>query len=501
MTDTQELRPGTLVTPSIRLVRLLGQGGMGSVWIGEHLRLRTQVVVKFMAAEYALNQEAMQRFEREASLAAQAKSPHVVQVFDHGVSELGLPYIAMELLEGEDLGQRIARQGQIPPQQFADWLTQACKGLGRAHAKGIVHRDIKPENIFLCDNDGEVLVKVLDFGIAKSEAAAGFSGTRTGAFLGTAYYMSPEQTMGVKDLDHRSDLWALGVVAFYALTGTRPFDGEAIGPLVMAITSLPIPTISSRNPALAPLDDWMARALCRDRTQRFESAKQMAEAFAAAVHAPMQHAVSSVPQPPAAAPAPTFTHGAPARTGPTLSASTMAPSVRSGARDETDALPAAVPKRGAPWLAIGLGAVVLLGGGALAAMRVLGSGESAALTSASAAAAAVPEPKPAEPTPVIATAPPAAVAEPAPAAAAPSAAASLAPATPAALRAPGSQAPSKPTDKPADKPIEKPSAAAPAVPAPAAAAPAAPAPAAEPVKRAPAATASARSNPLRMQIE
>ena len=495
MTEMQELGPGTLVTPAIRLVRLLGRGGMGSVWIGEHLRLRTQVVVKFMAAEYALNQEAMQRFEREASLAAQAKSPHVVQVFDHGVSEQGLPYIAMELLEGEDLGQRIARQGLIPPQQFADWFAQACKGLGRAHAKGIVHRDIKPENIFLCDNDGEILVKVLDFGIAKSDAgAAGFSGTRTGAFLGTAYYMSPEQTMGVKDLDHRSDLWALGVVAYYALTGTRPFDGEAIGALVMAITSLPIPAISSRNPGLSQLDAWMERALCRDRSQRFESAKQMAEAFAAAVHGPAPHAVSSLPQPPAAQ-APALTQGAtPARTGPTLSASTMAPSVRSDPRADTGALSATVPKQSPPWLAIGVAAAVLVGGAALAAVRVLGNSPSAALASASATPAAVQAPKLAEPTPTLAPAAPVTATPDVPASA-PSSATSVSAAAAAPVRATGSRTPSrspeKLADKPANKPAEKPVAPAPASPVAQ--------PAAEP-KRAPTA-APARPNPLRMQIE
>src|SRR5689334_9146468 len=121
-----------MVTPSIRLVQLLGRGGMGSVWIAEHLRLQTRVVVKFMAPEYTENREAMQRFEREATLAAQAKSPHVVQVFDHGVSELGLPYIAMELLDGEDLAARIKRDRVIPPPLYADWLTQICRGLGRA---------------------------------------------------------------------------------------------------------------------------------------------------------------------------------------------------------------------------------------------------------------------------------------------------------------------------------------------------------------------------------
>jgi serine/threonine protein kinase len=279
------LHSGELVTSSIRLIKLLGRGGMGSVWLAEHLRLRTQVVVKFMAPEYVANASAMERFEREATLAAQAKSPHVVQVFDHGISNRGDPYIAMELLDGEDLAQRLERDRIIAPAVYAGWLAQICRGLSRAHSRGIVHRDIKPENIFLCDNDGEILVKVLDFGIAKSDRAnSDFSATRTGALLGTAYYMSPEQTMGAKDVDLRSDLWSLGVVSYLALTGVRPFDGSAIGELVMAITANPVAPPSRHNPALgAGIDAWFARALARARDERFASAREFAETFMNAI--------------------------------------------------------------------------------------------------------------------------------------------------------------------------------------------------------------------------
>jgi len=278
------LAVGTMVTPSIRLVRELGRGGMGSVWVAEHLRLHTQVVVKFIVQEHMQSPEVIARFEREASLAAQAKSPHVVQVFDHGIAENGLPYIAMELLEGEDLGNRLDR-GVIAPHVFADWLSQACKGLARAHAKGIVHRDIKPENIFLTDNEGDVLVKILDFGIAKADPSSGFASTQTGAVMGTAYFMSPEQTMGLRTVDHRTDLWALGVVTYLALTGIRPFEGETIGQLVVAITQGSIEPLASHHPALAPLDPWMTRALARDPEARFQSAKDLAEAFTTAVAA------------------------------------------------------------------------------------------------------------------------------------------------------------------------------------------------------------------------
>ena len=302
------IQSGIHVTANIRLVRLLGEGGMGSVWVADHLGLHTQVVVKFVARDLADNPEIRERFAREAALAAQAKSPHVVQVLDHGTSDLGLPYIAMELLEGEDLGQRIARDGMIAPPLFAQWLTQACKGLSRVHAKGVIHRDIKPDNIFLSDTDGEIVVKVLDFGIAKGADNPALSGTRTGALLGTAYFMSPEQTMGSRSIDLRTDLWSLGVTAYLALTGTRPFECDSIGAIVHAITSDPIPPPSSLNPALGPaIDAWMAKALARPVEERFASAKEMAEAFtqAALGLAPPSSTLALSTAPPAASAQPT----------------------------------------------------------------------------------------------------------------------------------------------------------------------------------------------------
>ena len=360
-----ELRSGILVTPTIRLERLLGSGGMGSVWIAQHLALRAHVVVKFIAREYASNPEARLRFEREATLAAQAKSPHVVQIFDHGTSLFGLPYIAMELLEGQDLGKRIEREGgRIQPLVFANWLTQACRGLARAHAKGITHRDIKPENIFLCDDDGHILVKVLDFGIAKHEGGAtNFSGTQTGAMLGTAYYMSPEQTLGQKDVDARADLWALGVVAYYALTGKRPFDGSTLGAVAIAITSAPLVPPSAHDARRGPgIDAWMAKALARSREQRFQSAKAMADAFEQALTESSLGATDRDagwdPQPAAA----TLASNAPP---PLRAPSTMSPSTKSaGGAASAVITPNAKPRHAA------LGAV-LAGLAALSAIAIV----------------------------------------------------------------------------------------------------------------------------------
>ena len=258
---------------------------MGSLWLAYHLTLRVRVVVKFIAAEFAGNQEAMARFQREAAATMAAKSAHVVQILDYGFTEDLVPFIAMEYLEGEDLAKKIARESRINPWEFAEILKQACKGLTRAHAQGIIHRDIKPENIFLTYVDDELVVKVLDFGIAKADVAAWeCPPTWTGMFLGTLFYMSPEQTRGAKSVDHRTDLWSLGVVTYYALTGALPFEGEAIGTLVEQITVSDIREPSQRFSALGPaIDAWMSRALSRDVNQRFGSAKDMAVAFEAAV--------------------------------------------------------------------------------------------------------------------------------------------------------------------------------------------------------------------------
>jgi eukaryotic-like serine/threonine-protein kinase len=280
-----ELREGQLINASIRLDRVLGRGGMGSLWIAYHLRLKVRVVVKFIAAEFAGNPDVMARFQREAAATMAAKSAHVVQILDYGFTEDGVPFIAMEYLEGEDLATKIAREVRIAPWEFAEILKQACRGLTRAHAQGIIHRDIKPENIFLTYVDDELAVKVLDFGIAKADCAAlECPSTRTGVFLGTVYYMSPEQTMGAGNVDHRTDLWSLGVVAYYALTGVLPFEGDAIGNLVEQITASAIRPPSHHLPVLGPaIDAWMRRALARHVSQRFGSAKDMAIAFETAV--------------------------------------------------------------------------------------------------------------------------------------------------------------------------------------------------------------------------
>ncbi len=274
-----EFTPGTLINPNVRLVRLLGVGGMGSVWVADHLSLQTQVAVKFISPELVkADPNIIARFNREATISAQIKSPHVVQTFDHGVMDAETPFIVMELLEGESLEDRVDRAGPLSLADTGLVVTQTAKALNKAHKLSVVHRDIKPDNLFLVDADDELFVKVLDFGVAKHTHMPSHSVvTSTGTMVGTPEYMSPEQVLSAKGVDHRADLWALGVVAYYALTGEVPFSGETLGSLCVAIAGAQFVPASQLRAALPkPLDQWFSRALQPDPANRFSSAKQMA---------------------------------------------------------------------------------------------------------------------------------------------------------------------------------------------------------------------------------
>ena len=282
----EEPRAGDLVTSKLRLVRPLGAGGMGSVWLADHLALHTQVVVKFIATNLQTNKDAIARFEREAAAASQVKSPHVVQILDHGVSDSGMPFIVMELLEGRDLAAYLEEFGRLPVEDVSEIVAQLCRALTRAHERGIVHRDIKPHNIYLCDaGGGELFVKLLDFGIAKGAAVEKLDeSTKTGTMVGSPYYMSPEQLVGAKDIDFRTDLWSTAVVAFEAMTGTKPFEGETVGALALRIHTETPPAPSSRCDGInAATDAWFERAFQRKPEDRFASAREMADALVVAV--------------------------------------------------------------------------------------------------------------------------------------------------------------------------------------------------------------------------
>ena len=271
------------IADKYRLERALAAGGMGSVWSAWNTQLDVPVAIKFMAPAMVSSVELVARFEREARAAAQIRSSHVVQIYEHGVDD-GLPFIVMELLEGEDLGQRMRRVGRMPLADTARIVSSVCKALRRAHAIGIVHRDLKPANVFLArgDDDDEEVIKVLDFGVVKSLAEAVESGvTKTGELIGTPNYMSPEQARSTKTVDHRSDLWSLGIISYRALTAILPFpDDEGIERL-MRICSEPVPPPSTYAPDLCPeVDAFFAKALAMDPEDRFQTAREMADALA-----------------------------------------------------------------------------------------------------------------------------------------------------------------------------------------------------------------------------
>jgi serine/threonine-protein kinase len=260
---------GKILGGRYRLVHQLGKGGMGAVWTAEHLALHSAVAVKLLDSEIAKHPEAVERFQREAQAAATLRSAHVVQVLDYGVDGT-TPYLVMELLQGEDLGARLGRVGRLSPRALVEIMEQVARAVGRAHSAGIVHRDLKPENIFLVNEGDHELVKVLDFGIAKS-VAPGFapSATRTGVTMGTPYYMSPEQAEGKREVDQRTDLWALGVIASECLTGIRPFDGETFGELLLNICARAAPIPSTLAEVPRHFDAWFAKATQRDAGRRF----------------------------------------------------------------------------------------------------------------------------------------------------------------------------------------------------------------------------------------
>src|SRR6478735_1461280 len=279
-----------------RLDRQLGKGGMGSVWLAEHLALNSWVAVKLMDPSIAATVEGAERFKREAQAAASLRSAHVVQVLDYGVHD-DTPFLVMELLQGETLADCLEREKRLAPERALSVITQVARAIGRAHAGGIVHRDLKPDNIFLVREDDQELAKVLDFGIAKATGPR-FSGmeTRTGVTMGTPHYMSPEQVEGKKALDHRSDLWSLAVIACECMTGARPFDGETFGELLLNICARPIVPPSQQGFFLPGFDQWFEKGANRDPALRFASAQELAAALADVVAGRVKPMLLSVPQ-------------------------------------------------------------------------------------------------------------------------------------------------------------------------------------------------------------
>jgi serine/threonine-protein kinase len=288
---------GSLVAGKYRVLRLIGSGGMGTVWEGVHEALGTRVAIKFIKPSHAGAADARKRFEIEARAAAKLQSKHAVQVYDYGVNDQGLPYIVMEFLDGESLSDMLIRRGPMPPNEVALVIGQAAKALSKAHKAGIVHRDLKPDNIFLASSgDGDTMdggapysVKIVDFGIAKmfdpepgtGKAAPMGGPTQEGAVIGTPNFMAPEQLTVGGAPTPATDLWSLGACAFAAMIARIPFEGEVLGDIVLKVCAAPLPVPSKLNPSVpAGFDAWFARACNRDPAKRFQSADELAESLA-----------------------------------------------------------------------------------------------------------------------------------------------------------------------------------------------------------------------------
>ena len=283
MTAARSLqRAGQIIGERYRLEELLERGAMGSVWRAEQIRLRAPVAVKFLDPSLIGDPEMLDRFIQEARSAAAVRSANVVQIFDYG-SEGRVPYIAMELLEGEDLGARLSSRGTLTPAELNKIFSEVARGIGQAHAMGVVHRDVKPGNIFIAREGEHEVTKLIDFGIAKVKANAlqltHIVGTQLGTLLGTPQYMSPEQVRGSSTVDHRTDLWALAIIACECLTGRYPFPGTSIGDLAVQICTERPRAPSALGQVPAGFDQWFFKGTCKKSSGRFASVEEMAGAL------------------------------------------------------------------------------------------------------------------------------------------------------------------------------------------------------------------------------
>jgi serine/threonine-protein kinase len=283
--------PGDLVADKYRVERVIGEGGMGVVLEVQHRALGQRFAVKLLQAS---GPDAATRFLREARAASRLRSEHVARVHDVGELEGGLPYMVMELLEGSDLAQLLEARGPLPIEHAVGYLLQAGEALAEAHSMGIVHRDLKPANLFLCvDERGRERVKLLDFGVSKDllgEASA-VNLTSTDAVVGSPMYIAPEQLVSSRDVDHRADLWSLGVTLHELLTGEGPFDGRTIAELHSAILrDEPERLRSKRHELPAELEAVVMRCLEKDAELRFADVLGLAQALAS--YAPAQAQVS-----------------------------------------------------------------------------------------------------------------------------------------------------------------------------------------------------------------
>ena len=277
---------GSIIAERYHVLKKLGEGGMGQVYLAEHVKMGRKSAVKVMNPGMVNDADAISRFNREAANASRINHPNVAGIYDFGETPEGLIYLAMEFIEGESLTSLVEKCGALPPMRAADITKQAADGLQVAHEMGIVHRDLKPDNIMIAKNrDGSDCVKVVDFGIAKAAGAENQKVTKTGLVVGTPEYMSPEQLAGDK-LDGKSDIYSLALVAYNMLTGKLPFEGEtAQESMIMRLTDDPRPLSLTKPDTSWPAEvqEVMAKALQRKREDRYASASKFGIALYQAV--------------------------------------------------------------------------------------------------------------------------------------------------------------------------------------------------------------------------
>jgi eukaryotic-like serine/threonine-protein kinase len=275
-------KEGELLAGKYKIERMIAKGGMGVVVAAMHEALDQRVALKFLLPEGAADTDAIGRFLREARAAVRLRSEHVAKVLDVGTLDTGSPYIVMEYLEGRDLQAVLTERGRLPAPTAVSYVLQACEAIAEAHAHGIVHRDLKPANLFLTRrNDGTPCIKVLDFGISKhSTGALASAMTRTSALMGTPYYVSPEQLRSSKNVDARSDIWALGMILYELLTGSVAFPRDTLPELCTAIIYDPVPDLGSHGVEVAPeLVAVVLRCLAKSPDERFQTLAELASAL------------------------------------------------------------------------------------------------------------------------------------------------------------------------------------------------------------------------------
>jgi eukaryotic-like serine/threonine-protein kinase len=270
-----------------RAISLLGEGGMGAVYLAEHPEIGRKVAVKVLRPEFSRDVQLLGRFLNEAKAANAIGHPNIIEILDHGTTVDGVSYLVMELLEGETMASRLRRLGRLPLQVALEFTYQTASAVGAAHKKGIVHRDLKPDNLFIVPDEHDPArerIKVLDFGIAKLQMRGPGDSvkTRTGTLMGTPVYMSPEQAMGTKEVDHRSDIYSLGVILFEMICGKPPFFSEGFGELVHLHLNVQPPSPRSFVPSLpGSVEALLFKTLAKKPDDRYQSMKELQEAFKA----------------------------------------------------------------------------------------------------------------------------------------------------------------------------------------------------------------------------